>query len=195
MPSYGYGGGFMARSLSRSSSNLFGRSLSSSALNKTAPFHSVGVQRSTPHYSDKYPYVRYSYGNIETGLAVLTQTELKSPNLYGIRDTGTKRWLEGKLNAYNTGLFTRPNYKTTVERPIAPPRNYVRYMGVNDAVDLYKNRCMTVGTLSKYWLSPTTYSSRRDKELNVSSATASGRYYGSSTYNRTPYYSRVTSRF
>lgn len=133
--------------------------------------------------------------------------------MYGIKDTGTKRWLEGKLNAYNTGLFTRPNYKTTVERPIAPPRNYVRlknfiliklffkiknlyfrYLPVNDAVDLYKNRCMTIGTLSKYFLSPTTYSTRRDKELNISSATSLGRYSGSSPYNRTPYYSRVTSR-
>lgn len=35
----------------------------------------------------------------------------KSPDIYGIRDLGTKRWLEGKLNAYNTGLFNRPNCK------------------------------------------------------------------------------------
>lgn len=94
MPSYGYGGGFMARSLSRSSiifkilnilildSNLFGRSLSASAISRTAPFHSVAVQRSTPHYSDKYPFVRYSYGNIETGLAILTQTELVIKSIY-----------------------------------------------------------------------------------------------------------------
>lgn len=56
--------------------SLFGRSLSSTALNKTPPMHNVGVQRSTPHFSDKYPYVRYSYGNTDTGLSVLTQTEM-----------------------------------------------------------------------------------------------------------------------
>ncbi|KAI1707913.1 sodium bile acid symporter family domain-containing protein [Ditylenchus destructor] len=197
LPSYGYGGGFMSRSLSRSGSSLFGRSLSATALNKTPPFSNVAVQRSTPHYSDKYPYVRYSYGNVETGLSVLTQTEMKSPNIYGIRDIGTKRWLEGKLNAYNTGLFTRPNYKTTIERPITPARNYVRHMPMEDAVDMYKKRCMTVGTLSKYWLSPTTYSTRRDKELNISSASAVGRFSHPSQYNqynRPAYYSRVTSR-
>ncbi|KAI1730558.1 sodium bile acid symporter family domain-containing protein [Ditylenchus destructor] len=197
LPSYGYGGGYMSRSLSRSGSSLFGRSLSATALNKTPPFSNVAVQRSTPHYSDKYPYVRYSYGNVETGLSVLTQTEMKSPNLYGIKDIGTKRWLEGKLNAYNTGLFTRPNYKTTIERPITPARNYVRHMPMEDAVDMYKKRCMTVGTLSKYWLSPTTYSTRRDKELNISSASAVGRFSHPSQYNqynRPTYYSRFTSR-
>jgi hypothetical protein len=198
LPSYGYGGGFMARSLSRSGSSLFGRSLSSTALYKTPPLSNVGVQRSTPHYSDKYPYVRYSYGNTDTALSVLTQTELKSPNIYGIRDTGTKRWLEGKLNAYNTGLFTRPNYESRIERPVAPVRNYTRYMPVNDAVDMYKNKYMTVGTLSKYWLSPSTWSSRRDKELNLSSATSAGNYSYSSRYSRPAsrptYYSKVANR-
>jgi len=192
----------MARSLSRSGSgtSLFGRSLQSTALYKTPPFHTVGVQTNTPHYSDKYPYVRYSYGNVETGLAILTQTELKSPNLYGIRDTGTKRWLEGKLNTYNTGLFTRPNYKSYAERPIAPVRNYVRYMGVEDAVDMYKNRCMTVGTLSKYWLSPSTAATRRDRELNIGSAShyrsASSSAYSTASRAGRPtyrYYSRVVS--
>lgn len=78
LPSYGYGGGYMATSFRRSNStlSLFGRSLHSSALDRTAPFHSVAVQRATPHYSDKYPYVRYSYGNLETGLALKTQTEM-----------------------------------------------------------------------------------------------------------------------
>ncbi|KAH7710357.1 Protein C18B2.3 [Aphelenchoides avenae] len=196
LPSYGYGGGYMARSMSRSGSSLFGRSLSATALYKTPPLHNVGVQRSTPHYSDKYPYVRYSYGNTDTGLAVLTQTELKSSNLHGIRDTGTKRWLEGKLNTYNTSLFTRPDYKSRLEMPVTPKRDYVRYMGVNDAVDMYKNKYMTVGTLSKYWLSPSTWSSRRDKELNLSSAISSGNYSYSarSVSSRPSYYSRVASR-
>jgi len=201
-PSYGYGGGFMSRSLSRSNSgtSLFGRSLNATALCNTPPFHNVAVQRSTPHYSDKYPYVRYSYGNIETGLATLTATELKSPDIYGIRDLGTKRWLEGKLNAYNTGLFNRPNYKSYVERPIAPVRSYVRYMPVEDATDLFKKKCMTSGTLSKYWLSPSTFASRRDRELNPGMA-SHYRSMSSSAYStssrsgrRTDYYSKVVSR-
>lgn len=55
---------------------MFGRSLSATALDRTPPFSNIGVQRSTPHYSDKYPFVRYSYGNIDTALHTLTQTEL-----------------------------------------------------------------------------------------------------------------------
>uniref|UniRef100_A0A914DAY5 Uncharacterized protein n=1 Tax=Acrobeloides nanus TaxID=290746 RepID=A0A914DAY5_9BILA len=153
LPSYGYGGGYMSRSLSRSGSTLFGRSLTSSALHNTPPLHSVAVQRSTPHYSDKFPYVRYSYGNTDTGLAIMSQSDIIGKRDYGIRDIGTKRWLEGKLNAYNTGLFTRP-YQKTVERPITPSRTYVKYLPREDALDLYKKNCMTVGTLSKYWLSP-----------------------------------------
>uniref|UniRef100_A0A1I8ERZ5 Cyclin-dependent kinase 7 n=1 Tax=Wuchereria bancrofti TaxID=6293 RepID=A0A1I8ERZ5_WUCBA len=56
-------------------SSLFGRSLYSSVLTRTPPLHSVGLQRSTPHYTDRYPYVRYSYGSTDTGLGILTQTE------------------------------------------------------------------------------------------------------------------------
>lgn len=56
-------------------SSLFGRSLYSSVLTRTPPLHSVGVQRSTPHYTDKYPYVRYSYGSTDTGLGILAQSE------------------------------------------------------------------------------------------------------------------------
>ncbi|TKR79857.1 hypothetical protein L596_014016 [Steinernema carpocapsae] len=186
-PSYGYGGGYMSRSLSRCGSTLFGRSLHNSAVGGVPPLHTVGVQRSTPHFSDKYPYVRYSYGNTDTGLAILAQTETTNSRHYSVRDIGTKRWLEGKLNAYNTGLFHRPSYGTRVERPIAPQRNYVRYMPVDDAVDMFKKRCMTVGTLSKYWLSPSTWASRREKEMNLSSATAQGNYSYASRYSRPSY--------
>jgi hypothetical protein len=214
MPSYGYGGGFMARSLSRSNStlSLFGRSLHSTALDKTPPFHNVAVQRSTPHYSDKYPYVRYSYGNLDTGLTVRTQTEMNSTNYPGIKDAGTKRWLEGKLNTYNTGLFSRPVRNNYIERPVAPIRNYVKYMPVDDAVDMYKKKCMTVGTLSKYWLQSSNPTSRfRDKEYTYgrssSISTLTGSY--SSRYNppvsatpsyrysnrvSQPYYSKVASK-
>ena len=51
----------------------------------------------------------------------------KNPQIYGIRDTGTKRWLEGRVNLYNTTLFTRPETNKRVERPIAPVRSYVRW--------------------------------------------------------------------
>uniref|UniRef100_A0A0N5AJK3 Plakophilin-4 n=1 Tax=Syphacia muris TaxID=451379 RepID=A0A0N5AJK3_9BILA len=128
MPRYGYGGGYMSRSLSRNESTLFGRSLQSSVLTKTPPFHSVALQRSTPHYTDKYPYVRYSYGNLDTGLSLLAQTEALGRSS-SVQDLGTKRWLEGNLSSYNSRLFSTPssyyNYNR-VERPIAPTRNYIR---------------------------------------------------------------------
>ncbi|KHN76777.1 hypothetical protein Tcan_08756 [Toxocara canis] len=186
-PQYGYGGGYMSRSLSRSGSTLFGRSLESSILTRTPPLHSVGLQRSTPHYTDKYPYVRYSYGSTDTSLGLLSQSEsLSGTNYGGVRDLGTKRWLEGRLNTYNTALFTTPDYNARVERPLAPVRNYIRYMPMEDAMDKYRKRCMTVGTLSKYWLSPTTWQSRREKEMNLSSATARGNYSYASRYSRYP---------
>nr|pir hypothetical protein C18B2.3 - Caenorhabditis elegans [Caenorhabditis elegans] len=132
----------------------------------------------------RYPYVRYSYGNTDTGLGILTQSESVYGHHSGIRDIGTKRWLEGKLNAYNTSLFTRPDYQKRVERPLASARSYVRYMPVDDALDMYKKRCMTVGTLSKYWLSPATWASRREKELNLSSSLSRGNYSYSSRFDR-----------
>uniref|UniRef100_A0A915BG45 Uncharacterized protein n=1 Tax=Parascaris univalens TaxID=6257 RepID=A0A915BG45_PARUN len=188
MPQYGYGGGYMSRSLSRSGSTLFGRSLQSSVLTRTPPLHSVGVQRSTPHYTDKYPYVRYSYGNTETGLGLMAQSESLGGTQYGVRDLGTKRWLEGRLNTYNTALFTTPDHNARIERPITPMRNYVRYMPVEDAMDKYRKRCMTVGTLSKYWLSPSTWQSRREREMNLSSASARGNYSYASRYSGSPSY-------
>ncbi|WKX95252.1 hypothetical protein Q1695_012032 [Nippostrongylus brasiliensis] len=183
-PSYGYGGGYMARSLSRSGSSLFGRSLAATALTRTPPLHNVGVQRSTPHFTDKYPYVRYSYGNTDTSLGIATQSESVYGRHGGIRDIGTKRWLEGKLTSYNPSQFQRTDYRSTYERPTLPQRNYIRYMPVDDAVDMYKKRCMTVGTLSKYWLSPATWASRRDKELNLSSSMSRGNYSYSSRFDR-----------
>nr|CAD2168971.1 unnamed protein product [Meloidogyne enterolobii] len=216
LPSYGYGGGYMARSLSRSGSantlSLFGRSLQTSALDKVSPFHNVAVQRPTPHYSDKYPYVRYSYGNVEAGLGLKTQTEAMYPNYYGIRDAGTKRWLEGKLNAYNTGLFTKPfsSRETSFERPIAPVRSYIKYIPTDDAVDLFKKKCMTVNTLSKYWLQTTGSSLRRERDFSTygrpsSVSTLTGSYstrynppvtsFASGRFRRPPqYYSSVVAK-
>ncbi|KJH50383.1 hypothetical protein DICVIV_03463 [Dictyocaulus viviparus] len=166
-----------------SRSSLFGRSLAATALTKTPPFHNVGVQRSTPHFTDRYPYVRYSYGNTDTALGLATQTESVYARSPAIRDIGTKRWLEGKLTSYNPSLFSRPDYKTHTDR-LLPQRSYIRYMPVDDAVDMYKKRCMTVGTLSKYWLSPATWASRREKDLNLSSSLNRGVYTYSNRVNR-----------
>ncbi|CAK5059265.1 unnamed protein product [Meloidogyne enterolobii] len=205
LPSYGYGG-------SANTLSLFGRSLQTSALDKVSPFHNVAVQRPTPHYSDKYPYVRYSYGNVEAGLGLKTQTEAMYPSYYGIRDAGTKRWLEGKLNAYNTGLFTKPfsSRETSFERPIAPVRSYIKYIPTDDAVDLFKKKCMTVNTLSKYWLQTTGSSLRRERDFSTygrpsSVSTLTGSYstrynppvtsFASGRFRRPPqYYSSVVAK-
>ncbi|KAJ1374376.1 hypothetical protein KIN20_037056 [Parelaphostrongylus tenuis] len=174
----------MARSLSRCGSSLFGRSLAATALTKTPPFHNVGVQRSTPHFTDRYPYVRYSYGNTDTALGIASQTESVYSRNPGIQDIGTKRWLEGKLTSYNPSLFNRSSYKSHTDRIVFPQRNYIRYMPVDDAVDMYKKRCMTIGTLSKYWLSPATWASRREKDLDLTSSLSHGTYNYSNRYNR-----------
>jgi hypothetical protein len=92
-----------------------------SALSHTPPLHSVAVQRSTPHYSDRYPYVRYSYGNPDTTMAILSQTDTVSPRTdrYTLRDSNSRSYLDTKLS-------TSPSYTSRVERPITPSRNYVR---------------------------------------------------------------------
>ncbi|VDD89649.1 unnamed protein product [Enterobius vermicularis] len=192
MPRYGYGGGYMSRSLSRNESTLFGRSLQSSVLAKTPPFHSVALQRSTPHYTDKYPYVRYTYGNLDTSLGILAQSDALGRS-HSVRDLGTKRWLEGSLSSYNSRLFSTPtNYYERVERPVAPTRNYIRYMPMEDAMNMYKKRCMTVSTLSKYWLTPSTRTTRQDSNIYGSDSYSTSRYarQAPSTYS---FASRLTS--
>lgn len=187
-PAYGYGGGYMSRTLTRSGSTLFGRSLRSSALQSTPPLHSIAVQRNTPHYSDKYPYVRYSYGNIDTSLGVSAQTSTIGRSHSSPRATTTRQFLEGKWNPYTTNLHKSPSYTSRVERPLTPSRNYVKYMPIDDALSMYKKRCMTVGTLSKYWLSPSTWQSRREKEANMSYSISTGQYNYASRYTR-PHFS------
>lgn len=49
---------------------------------------------------------------------------------------------------------------------------------MDDAVDMYKKKCMTVGTLSKYWLSSNTYPTRREYDTSMSANYAGrGQYY------------------
>jgi hypothetical protein len=72
-------------------------------------------------------------------------------------------------------------------------------MGVDDALNMYKKKCMTVGTLSKYWLSPATWASRREKEWNLSTASSQGNYSYASRYSgytpRSTFSSRLTSTY
>ncbi|KHJ82185.1 hypothetical protein OESDEN_18123 [Oesophagostomum dentatum] len=97
----------------------------------------------------RYPYVRYSYGNTDTALGIRTQSESVYSRSSAIRDIGTKRWLEGRLTSYSPSQFQRSEYRPHIESSLTPQRSYIRYMPVDDAVDMYKKRCMTVGTLSK----------------------------------------------
>ncbi|ETN81059.1 hypothetical protein NECAME_08761 [Necator americanus] len=79
-PSYGYGGGYMARSLSRSGTGLF-------------DVHELNTV-----------YTRHS----------------------GIRDVGTKRWLEGNLTSYSPSQFQRSEYRSPIDRSFTPQRSYIR---------------------------------------------------------------------
>jgi len=70
--------------------SLFGRSLHSSALDRTAPFHSVAVQRATPHYSDKCIQI-FSTGimtsNLDTYRPLCSLQLWKSRNRTGFENT------------------------------------------------------------------------------------------------------------
>lgn len=179
---------FSGSPLDRSpSKSIFGRTLYRSAQFSTPPLHSVAVQRSTPHYSDKYPYVRYSYGSTDTGLGIISKTASSSRQDYTQKYRSPKQYLDSTLSAYSTTRHLTPSYSGgSYTIPRAPTRSYTRYMPVDDAVDMYKRRCMTTQTLEKYWLSPSTWLSRRDKESNLSRSMASTGSYS--------YYSRYTPK-
>lgn len=67
-------------------------------------------------------------------------------------------------------------------------------MPITDAVNMYKNKYITVGTLSKYWLSPSTWAQRRDRDLNPHRSAAVGRFSSQSSRIRSPYYSKVENK-
>uniref|UniRef100_A0AC35TRB4 Plakophilin-3 n=1 Tax=Rhabditophanes sp. KR3021 TaxID=114890 RepID=A0AC35TRB4_9BILA len=194
----GYRSAAISRSLSRTDNNtsLFGRGLNASVLGGYSPFHTVGVQSSVPHYSDKYPYVRYSYGNTNAVTTLAATTDFSSPSSrHSIRNYGTRSYAEGRVNSYNSNLYSsRSKSAVTSERHITPVRPYVRYMPVDDALSLYKKGHMTVGTLSKYWLTPSAWQSRREKELNLTSSLSAGNYSYASRLANTPSYSRFAHR-
>ncbi|KAL1241733.1 Sucrose synthase [Trichinella spiralis] len=66
---------------------------------------------------------------------------------------------------YHSNIKLSPSYGYTPPRYGAPYRTYVHHMDVDDAVDLYKKRCMTSSALVKYWLTPTNSETRRRREL------------------------------
>lgn len=135
----------------------------------TPNYQRYSVVGSTPRISDRYPYVRYST------VPYNTQRYAYSPNTslldYSLSSGSNRRDRSyGSYTTYRTSsspsggfLDDRLNsklranscYATAVsfERPRTPARNYVKYMDLDDAIDLYKNRFLTSGALSKYWLS------------------------------------------
>ena len=137
---------------------------------------------------DKYPFVRYSYGGNERGFNLLAASG------YGRASSG-----RGEMRSYMnpaplrlSGIVqpswaSRTEYGPSSYNPTLP-RTYGGRLQLDGAVDLYKNRCMTVGTLSKYWLSggaPSSFVSRRQRDaalnfVSPSYSTASSRYAASS---------------
>lgn len=185
------GGSSLARSASfspgyvhrsTSSTSVFGRSLRSASA-YTPPFHSVALQRSTPHYMDKYPYVRYSYGGHESpGFGILQASSYARPShTPSSRDSSMTRYMTpAALRSSRESYVSRYAPSTAAK---APTRSYYGgssgRMDLDGAVDMYKNRCMTMGTLSKYWLGGrASYSTRREREAanNYVSAKMPGTY-------------------
>lgn len=207
--------GYLNRSASGQS--LFGTAIRSSSTTTayTPPFHSVGVQRSTPHYMDKYPFVRYSYGGNDSGFNLLRASDYAR--------TGTGRTGRGYSSSGSGGSYSLSRYMNSAlpssalraaassqlptTRSIYPhnfshsgltrpqistrAQSYSAHIGLDSAVDLYKNRCMTVGTLSKYWLSSSkpsssAFVSRRERDaaqnyVGPSYAPGSYRYFNRTT--------------
>jgi len=129
------------------------------------PATRIGVVGSTPHYSDRYPYVRYSgYSpGPYAGHSVTTTTYHRHPF------SSQPKYLDSNVNVYQTSYRTTPSYSYS-------SRSYPTRMNVDDAVDMYKRRYFTSGTLSKYWLTPRYWDNRRQSEKRVSSAMANNGY-------------------
>jgi len=134
----------------------------------TPSYQRYSVVGSTPKIMDRYPYVKYSTVPYNTQRYAYTpNTSLLDYSLsaqsnrrdrsysYGSYRTSSSAsggFLDDRLNSR---LRASSYYATAaaLERPRTPARNYVKYMDLDDAVDLYKNRFLTSGALSKYWLS------------------------------------------
>jgi len=165
-----FSGGGLSRSRSATVFPLSSRTYLPSSY-YTPNYQRYSVVGSTPRIADKYPYVRYST------VPYNTQRYAYTPNTslldYSLSSGANRRDRSyGNYGSYRTSsspsggfLDTRlssplrvsPYYSSSAsssyERPRTPARSYVKYMDLDDAVDLYKGRFLTSGALSKYWLS------------------------------------------
>lgn len=112
----------------------------------------------TPYFTDRYPHVRYGHG-VAADTAFQNAMIMAQPHRdhYSQRDRSTRSYLDTTLNMYSSQLRSLPAYGTTpkppygsLPKPKFTTRDYVRYMPIDSAVDMFKNRYMTSSTLSKY---------------------------------------------
>lgn len=134
----------------------------------TPPVTRIGVVGSSPHYSDRYPYVRYSgYSpGPYASHSISTYTTYTSPHRqrYSQRDASPSRYADSSYHVYQPSYGSSSYSYSTRSRPVS--------LNVDDAVNMYKRRYLTSGTLSKYWLTPRYWENRRESEKRVSSAMA-----------------------
>lgn len=81
-----------------------------SSYTHTPPLHAVAVQRSTPHFSDKYPYVRYSYGTPAVGASIISASSTVSRSHYTQRDRPLQQYLDGSMSMFGSSLSMEPRY-------------------------------------------------------------------------------------
>jgi len=132
----------------------------------TPAYARPSVVGSTPKITDRYPFVRYSTVPYNTQrYAYMPNTSLLDYSLsagsnrrdrsygsytsYRTSSSPSGGFLDERLNSR---LRASSFYHTAAGS--TPARHYVKYMELDDAVDLYKNRFLTSSALSKYWLSP-----------------------------------------
>jgi len=147
----------------------------------------LGVVGRTPHYSDRYPFVRYSsgyspgpYASPYSSHGALTDTTTR--HHYTQRSSSPLQYLNSNLNLYQSNLRTSPSYGSS---PLYGSSSYsyntsrrmhVPKLNVDNAVDMYKKRYLSGAVLSKYWLTPKYWENRREKEKRVSSAISNTGY-------------------
>uniref|UniRef100_A0A5S6R0Y5 Uncharacterized protein n=1 Tax=Trichuris muris TaxID=70415 RepID=A0A5S6R0Y5_TRIMR len=133
---------------------------------KPAVTPSYGVVGLSPRYSDRYPHVRYSgYAEETPGLSIINYSSNLRRGHYTQNYKPFRDYMDHTLSLYHTNLKLTPSYGYSLPRYGNPVRPYVHHMGIDDAVDLYKKRCLTSSALVKYWLTPTKLELRRKREL------------------------------
>jgi len=155
------------RQTSLSSAELFPLGRSTSTVFSSRPKSSrtsmatTNLMTTTPYFTDRYPHVRYGHG-VAADTAYQNALIMAQPHRdhYSQRDRSTRSYLDTTLNMYSSQLRALPAYGKTprpsygsLPKPKFTTRDYVRYMPIDSAVDMFKNRYMTSSTLSKYWLS------------------------------------------